>query len=78
MPLGTELIPTLCVEHWGWKIIWKCLWFLIFLKPHHIRANVNVEPCEKWEGGVCVCVNAYTLHIWDNKRVWILQTCQCG
>lgn len=30
--------------------------FNIF-KSHHIRANVNVEPCEEWEGGcVCVCV----------------------
>lgn len=27
--------------------------FNIF-KLHHIRANVNVEPCEEWEDGVCL------------------------
>lgn len=29
-------------------------------KPHHIRANVNVEPCEEWEG--CVCVVCMCIH----------------
>ena len=31
---------------------------------HHIRANVNVEPCEKWEDGVYVWyVCVYTTHL---------------
>lgn len=28
----------------------------LFLKSHHTRANVNVEPCNEWEGNLSVFV----------------------
>lgn len=67
------------VMHWTLRLkghLEMLVIFNIFI-PHHIRANVNVEPCEKWEGGMCVvCMHIhYTFEIMSlgitNLSVWI-------
>lgn len=73
----------LCIEHQGWKDHLEMLViFNIFKHPHHIRANVNVEPYEEWEGDIFVCfcgLDGYKLHdCYKKKVVWALHTCQHG
>lgn len=44
------------------------------LKCHHTRANVNVEPCNEWEGDLSVLVWYVwcRLQVCYHKRVWLL------
>lgn len=72
------LIPKLML--WTLRLEGHVEMLVIFniFKLHHIRANVNVEPCEEWEGGVCVvCMHIhYTFDKKDTKSstdlsVWI-------
>lgn len=63
MPLDTEICflnPKVMHSPLRLKGHLEMLVIFDIFKPHHIRANVNVEPWEEWEG--CVCVVCVCIH----------------
>lgn len=45
---------------------------MTFLKSHHTRANVNVEPCNEWEGDLSVLVWCVWVQTTGVVWVWVL------